>query len=128
MRFFALPLIAFTLVGLQAQAQTPQAPATGAPPASTPPAAMAPSTAAPSSSATPMTHHRTRMTVAQRFEQANTTHDGKLTLDQAKAGMPAIAKNFDAIDKDKKGYVTLDDIHAYYAARHAKHATHGTSS
>ena len=26
--------------------------------------------------------------------------------------MPRVAKNFDRIDKDKKGYVTLDEIKA----------------
>lgn len=56
-------------------------------------------------------------TLHQRFEAANTTHDGHLTLDQAKAGMKSVAKKWDVIDKDHKGYVTEDDIHAYYKAR-----------
>lgn len=63
-----------------------------------------------------------RTTMHQRFEQANTTHDGHLTLDQAKLGMKSVARHFDAIDKDHKGYVTEADIHSYYkglrAARH----------
>jgi len=46
----------------------------------------------------------------QRFKAANTTNDGKLTLEQAKAGMPRVAKNFDKIDADHKGYVTLQQI------------------
>jgi hypothetical protein len=45
-----------------------------------------------------------------RFKAANTTNDGKLTLDQAKAGMPKVAKNFDKIDTDHNGYVTLQQI------------------
>lgn len=45
-----------------------------------------------------------------RFKAANTTNDGKLTLEQAKAGMPRVAKNFDKIDTDHKGYVTLQQI------------------
>ena len=45
-----------------------------------------------------------------RFKAANTTGDGKLTLQQAKAGMPRVAKNFDKIDADHKGYVTLQQI------------------
>ena len=49
----------------------------------------------------------------QRFEQANVTHDGHLTEAQAKAGYPTIARHFAAIDQDKKGYVTEDDIRAY---------------
>ena len=61
-------------------------------------------------------------TLAQRFADANTTHDGHLTLDQARAGLPMAARHFAAIDKDNKGYVTLDDIHAYLKAqRAAKH-------
>jgi len=67
------------------------------------------------------------MTFHQRFEQANTTHDGHLTLDQAKTGMKSVARHFDAIDKDHKGYVTEADIHAYYkamrAAAHSRHAS-----
>lgn len=63
-----------------------------------------------------------RMTVHRRFEQANTTHDGHLTLEQAKLGMKSVARRFDAIDKDHKGYVTEADIHAYYKARRASHA------
>ena len=64
-------------------------------------------------------HHAT---LAQRFADANTTHDGHLTLDQARAGLPMAARHFAAIDKDNKGYVTLDDIHAYLKAqRAAKH-------
>ncbi|MGH7152848.1 MAG: hypothetical protein ACREF3_02880, partial [Acetobacteraceae bacterium] len=65
------------------------------------------------------------MTFHQRFEQANTTHDGHLTLDQAKSGMKSVARHFDAIDKDHRGYVTEVDIHSYYKAmRAAAHARH----
>jgi Ca2+-binding EF-hand superfamily protein len=45
-----------------------------------------------------------------RFKAANTTNDGKLTLEQAKAGMPRVAKNFDKIDTEKNGYVTLQQV------------------
>ena len=60
-----------------------------------------------------------------RFEAANTTHDGRLTLAQAQAGhLPMIARNFSAIDKDSKGYVTLSDIQAWRRARaEQRHAT-----
>ncbi len=50
----------------------------------------------------------------ERFLSANTTGDGHLTLAQAQAGhMPMIVRNFDAIDVQHKGYVTLQDIRAY---------------
>lgn len=56
----------------------------------------------------------------QRFEAANTTRDGKLTLDQAKAAnMRRIVDRFDAIDGTKKGYVTVEDIRTYNRAQRA---------
>jgi Ca2+-binding EF-hand superfamily protein len=48
----------------------------------------------------------------QRFKAANRTGDGKLTREEASAGMPKVARNFDKIDKDHKGYLTLEDIKA----------------
>jgi hypothetical protein len=69
--------------------------------------------------------------MAERFEQANLTHDGHLTLDQAKSGYKSVARHFDAIDVDKKGYVTVDDIRAYNKAQrtlHHKASTHHTES
>ena len=62
-----------------------------------------------------------RLTMAQRFEQANITHDGHLTLDQAKTGYKSVARHFAAIDIDKKGYITEDDIRAYNKAQRALH-------
>jgi hypothetical protein len=61
------------------------------------------------------------LTLEQRFEQANVTHDGHLTLDQAKTGYKAVARHFDAIDQDKKGYVTEEDIHSFYKTQRALH-------
>jgi hypothetical protein len=74
--------------------------------------------APPASSATPAPKH-TRMTLAERFAQANTTNDGHLTLAQAQAGLPSVARHFSAIDKESKGYVTLDEIHAYQKEQRA---------
>ena len=48
----------------------------------------------------------------ERFAAADQNADGKLTLEEAKAGMPRIASSFSKIDVDKKGYVTLDQIKA----------------
>ena len=115
---FTLPLVvAVSLLALQAQAQT-TAPA---PSPSSPPAASAPPSSTLAPAETPAAPRRThsRMTLQQRFDAANTTHDGHLTLDQAKLGLPMVAKHFDAIDKDKKGYVTIGDIHAYASQRRA---------
>ena len=58
------------------------------------------------------------MGLRQRFNAANTTHDGRLTRDQAQAaGMHGIAVHFDQIDTDKKGYITLQDLKAFRQAR-----------
>ncbi len=107
---------AFLIAAGTAQAQTaPAAPAPAAPAPIAAPAAPAP--AAPAPTAHRAVHHR--RTRQQMFDAANTTHDGHLTEEQARSGMPAIARNFAAIDTAKKGYVTMDDIKAYYAARRA---------
>ena len=47
-----------------------------------------------------------------RFKAADKNADGKLTLQEAKDGMPRIADAFGHIDIEKKGYVTLDQIRA----------------
>lgn len=47
-----------------------------------------------------------------RFKDADKNVDGKLTLQEAKDGMPRIADAFSHIDVEKKGYVTLDQIKA----------------
>jgi len=55
----------------------------------------------------------------QRFAAANVTHDGRLTREQAAAGMPMVARNFDSIDIEHKGYVTLPEIRAFAQERRA---------
>ena len=57
--------------------------------------------------------------LAQRFATANVTHDGRLTREQAETGMPRVARNFDSIDIEHKGYVTLPEIRAFAAERRA---------
>ncbi|MBB2925656.1 EF-hand domain-containing protein [Paraburkholderia silvatlantica] len=54
-----------------------------------------------------------------RFAAANTTHDGKLTREQAQAGMPMVAQHFDEIDAQKAGFVTLAQIEDFMRARAA---------
>jgi len=53
--------------------------------------------------------------IQQRFAAADKNHDGKLTLEEAKAGMPRVASHFDVIDADHKGYVTVAEIEAMAA-------------
>jgi len=50
--------------------------------------------------------------IESRFKSADKNGDGKLTLEEAKAGMPRVAQGFNSIDTEKKGYVTLDQLKA----------------
>ena len=110
MRLLTIGLAAALLAG-PAMAQT-AAPA---------PATAAPGAAAPATTAKPKAASA-REKFEARFDAANTTHDGKLTLEQAKAGkMGALVKQFAAIDATKKGYVTKDEVEAYRKA-HPKEA------
>ena len=65
----------------------------------------------------PLTEARQRVTWQQRFAKANAPGDGRLTLEQARGGYPTVARNFQDIDLDGKGYVTQDDIRAWHKAR-----------
>jgi hypothetical protein len=56
-----------------------------------------------------------------RFSHANTSHDGKLTRDQASSGMPLVARHFDEIDTQRNGYVTLPQIEAFMRERTTSH-------
>lgn len=51
----------------------------------------------------------------QRFESADTNHDGRISREDARDRMPFVYRNFDAIDTEHKGYVTMAQIEAYAA-------------
>ena len=63
--------------------------------------------------------HAGRHTWQQHFTQANLAHDGHLTQAEAKGGFALVAKHFDDIDVDHKGYVTEDNIRTWQAMRKA---------
>jgi hypothetical protein len=65
--------------------------------------------------------HPVRQTWEQHFIQANLAHDGHLTLEEAKGGDRLVAKHFDDIDVDHKGYVTQNDIRAWRIMRKEAH-------
>ena len=46
----------------------------------------------------------------ERFAAADKNADGKLTLEEAQAGMPRIASNFKKIDANNDGFVTIEEI------------------
>lgn len=50
--------------------------------------------------------------IEDKFKAADKDNDGRLTLDEAKSGMPRVAKGFSKIDSENKGYVTVDQIKA----------------
>ncbi len=127
MRLLIPAAAALALFAVQVQAQTT--------PSTTPaPAAPAASdTTAPAPATTPATPMKKsvshRKTLQQRFDAANTTHDGHLTKDQATAAnWPYVANNFTAIDAEKKGYVTVQDIHTFAKARRAAHQKPATTT
>jgi hypothetical protein len=74
------------------------------------PQAQEPASAAP---------RHARQTWEQRFSQANLAHDGHLTLEEAQSGYSLVAKHFDDIDIDHKGYVTTNDVRAWRIMRKA---------
>jgi len=51
------------------------------------------------------------------FKKADKDNDGTLDRNEAKA-MPRVSKNFDAIDVDKDGTVSLEEVHTFMKARH----------
>jgi hypothetical protein len=65
--------------------------------------------------------HAPRQTWQHHFAEANAAHDGHLTLEEAKGGYGLVAKHFDDIDADHKGYVTENDVRAWRVMRKATH-------
>jgi len=119
-KFVSLAAALAVLAGPAAMAQqiSPMTGTTASPPTMAPAAAPSAAPAAPATA--PVRVRRGRQTMQQRYEAANTTHDGKLTLEQARAGrMTRVVRNFDAIDSGRKGYVTLAEIHAFNKAKRA---------
>ena len=68
-------------------------------------------------SAPPMAMGEEHGGMAAKFRRANVTGDGRLTQQQAQAGgMRGVAKHFAQIDRDQKGYVTMEDVRAWHQA------------
>ena len=126
------------LAGSPVFAQTPLTGANGEPTTNTPPlsgtpvspgsAAGSPSGPAAAEPAAPARRgaphaHRAHRSLAERFAEANGTHDGHLTLAQARdAKMNEVVRDFGLIDKTKKGYVTVDEIKTFRHERRAARA------
>ena len=54
---------------------------------------------------------------AERFKHADTNGDGKISRAEAEKNAPRLAKKFDAIDADKDGQLTQDELRAYRETR-----------
>lgn len=58
-----------------------------------------------------------RADLQKRFTAADTNADGRLSRDEARAGMPRVYRSFDAIDAEKTGAITLEQILAFAATQ-----------
>lgn len=53
----------------------------------------------------------------ERFKKADSNGDGRLSRAEAQKGMPQMARDFDRIDANKDGMVTLEELEAARKAR-----------
>jgi Ca2+-binding EF-hand superfamily protein len=57
----------------------------------------------------------------EKFNAADTDHDGLLSRDEATKGMPRVAKHFDAIDANHDGKISLQEIAQFMNSKRAAH-------
>jgi Ca2+-binding EF-hand superfamily protein len=57
---------------------------------------------------------------AERFKHADTNGDGKISRAEAEKNAPRLAKKFDAIDANKDGQLTQDELRAYREAKRSR--------
>lgn len=65
-----------------------------------------------------------RVRMDERFRKADADGGGTLTRVEAEKGMPMLARRFDAIDADKDGQVSRDELAAARKARHGAKPQH----
>ena len=107
MRLFPV-MAGFLLIAASAAAQPGPGPDLGPPPDAPPPSAPGGQMAPPGP----------RQSFRTRFEDANTTHDGRLTLEQAQAArLVPLVRHFAEIDAGNKGYITMQDVRAWRQSR-----------
>jgi len=63
--------------------------------------------------AEPARGERLQAELQQRFTRADRDGDGRLTAEEAKAGMPFVARQFAAIDSEGQGSVSLEQIRSF---------------
>lgn len=112
-RSLAMALLPLLPLSLSAYAQT--APAQPSDPSASGATPAAPN---PPSNPSPKPHHGE---AKQRFLQADSNGDGKLSRDEAQS-MPHLAKGFADIDSDRDGYITRDELRAAHQRMKAARA------
>ncbi|MFB8831910.1 EF-hand domain-containing protein [Azotobacter sp. CWF10] len=70
--------------------------------------------------AEPARGERLQAELQQRFARADSNGDGRLTAEEAKAGMPFVARHFAAIDAEGQGSVGLEQVRAFALAQIAR--------
>ena len=60
----------------------------------------------------------------ERLKAADTNGDGKISREEANASLPHIAKNFDAIDANNDGFITIDELRAFHEKSGRAHKMH----
>ena len=112
-RFLTMVLLPLLALSLSAFAQT--APAQPSDPSASGATSAAPN---PPSNPSPKPHHGE---AKQRFLQADSNGDGKLSRDEAQS-LPHLAKRFADIDSDRDGYITRDELRAAHQRMKAARA------
>jgi Ca2+-binding EF-hand superfamily protein len=56
----------------------------------------------------------------EHWNRMDTDRDGRISLAEAQANAPRLAKNFDQVDANHDGFVTPEELKAAFAAHHGK--------
>ncbi|HET9652989.1 MAG TPA: EF-hand domain-containing protein, partial [Usitatibacter sp.] len=67
--------------------------------------------------------HRAR--AEAHFRKIDTDGDGRISLAEAQANAPRLARNFDRIDANHDGFLTREELKAAFAAHHPGHGSPG---
>ena len=63
-------------------------------------------------------HGEMKARMDERFKDADTNHDGQLSLDEVQAKMPRLAERFSALDTDKNGQLSKEELQRGGPGRH----------
>ena len=55
----------------------------------------------------------------EKFDVADTDHDGMLSRDEATKGLPHLAKHFDTIDANHDGKLSMQELAQFLRNKHA---------